>query len=291
MRLGKAPVGNAAQLLRRGSLGAHYLLYQPLQWLELSTGSTLMHPFPNFSRSSCLKRSWKKSLLSLSLPHHTLAQQLEFPVVPMLRENTVAELDLRSETVSWEARLLPHSLKNQFLFSVFPAWLLPLFFPQTRSPAKCAFLCYDKRFLARPVKEWTLKVGLGLFFRKFHTHISWYPDPCAVPLVTPHQDFCWQTLGTRLWSTISWIVRSSTCAWVAKGISANTYKQGNKSFLPAADRECKSSRTAALQLIPCYAKLEHRVNFLQPSYKPPENRFYYGNADTTMAIATWKALL
>jgi len=57
MRLGRAPVGNTAQLLSRGSLGAHYLLYQPLRWLVLSTGSNLMHPFSSFSRrSSCLKR-------------------------------------------------------------------------------------------------------------------------------------------------------------------------------------------------------------------------------------------
>lgn len=35
-----------AQLLSRGSLGAHYLLYQPPQWLALSTGSSLMHHFP-----------------------------------------------------------------------------------------------------------------------------------------------------------------------------------------------------------------------------------------------------
>lgn len=37
------------------------------------------------------------------------------------------------------------------------------------------------------------RVGLGLVCGKVpHTYISWYPTPCAVPLVTLHQDFCRQ---------------------------------------------------------------------------------------------------
>lgn len=169
-------MGNTAQLLHRGSLRAHYLLYQPPQWLQLSTGSTLMHPFPNFSRSSCLKRSWKKKYpFSLSPTTH-LHSSCSSPWSPCsertLQQDWTYRLELFCEKPGCSSTLW----KTNFFFSVLPAWLPPFFFfPQARNPAKCAFLCYDKQFLTQPVKEWTPNSGFGgLFCRKSpHTYISW----------------------------------------------------------------------------------------------------------------------
>lgn len=173
---GRAPVGNSAQLLHRGSLRAHYLLYQPLQCLELSTGSTLMHPFSNFSRSSCLQRSWKKNpiLLSPTTHLHSSCSSLWSPCSDRsLQQDWTHGLKLFCEKPGCS----PTLWKTNFFFQFFPAWLLPLLFPPKHTILQNVHFCATTSdFLPSlwNIRNGHQNVDLGLFFRKSpHTYISW----------------------------------------------------------------------------------------------------------------------
>lgn len=84
------------------------------------------------------------------------------------------------------------------------------------------------------------------------------------------QDFCRQKQIWK-WNSVQHIwdhqIPYACPHWLCR--MSFTYKQANKTFFLQQRWNFKALGAAVLCLIPCYAKLEHRVNFLQPSYKPP----------------------
>lgn len=84
-----------------------------------------------------------KKKYPFSLSHHTLAQQLYFPAVPMLGEHVAAEPDLRSETLFCEKPgCSPHCQLSVKLISFFcfSCFISPTFFSNTQSCKMCIFV-------------------------------------------------------------------------------------------------------------------------------------------------------